>query len=87
MSLHGGAQMRAVHRGEGGGRGGNHTGPAGEPAAVAILDLDTGERLLHNRVYLRELDEASDILNPDFIHEKVSNALRRSARIAAKTSV
>ena len=47
-----------------------------------FVDLDTGERLLRNRIYLRELSESPDILKEEFIHECV--APRRSERIAAR---
>ena len=50
------------------------------------LHLDTGERLLRNRIYLRELTENPDILSEEFIHECVSNLPRRSERIAAKVN-
>ena len=48
------------------------------------VDLDTGERLLCNRIYLRELSENHDLLKDSFIHECVSNLPRRSERIAAR---
>ena len=48
------------------------------------VDLDTGERLLCNRIYLGELSETHDLLKEDFIHECVSNLPRRSERIAAR---
>ena len=51
------------------------------------VDLDTGERLLRNRVYLRELPADADMLKIEAIHEKVSNAPRRSDRIAAQASL
>ena len=51
------------------------------------IDLDTGEHLLRNRVYLRELPADADMLRIEAIHEKVSNAPRRSERIAAKASL
>jgi hypothetical protein len=47
-----------------------------------FVDLDTGERLLRNRIYLRQLSESPDILKEEFIHECV--APRRSERIAAR---
>ena len=52
------------------------------------VDLDTGERLLRNRLYLRELSETEnpDLLKEDLIHESVSNLPRRSERIAAKVN-
>ena len=49
-----------------------------------FVHLDTGERLLRNRIYLRELSENHDLLKEEFIHECVSNLPRRSERIAAK---
>ena len=51
------------------------------------IDLDTGEHLLRNRVYLRELPADADILRIEAIHEKVSKAPRRSERIAAQASL
>ena len=48
------------------------------------IDLDTGERLLRNRIYLRELSE--NLLKEEVIHECVSNLPRRSERIAAKVN-
>ena len=49
------------------------------------VDLDSGGRLLRNRIYLRELSENDDMLKEDIIHETVSNLPRRSARIADRS--
>ena len=49
------------------------------------VDLDSGERLLRNRVYLRELTEKDDILKENFIHESLAKLPRRSKRLAEKS--